>query len=88
MKAQEIADAIAKLVDHSGYPYEKWTVGITDNPSQRRSYHKQKGNDMSWWHHWNADTEDDARAVERHFLGKGMRGGTGGSGKADYVYVF
>lgn len=86
MKAQEIADAIAKLVDHSGYSYEKWTVGVTDNPSQRRSDHKR--NSSKWWHHWNADTEADARAVERHFLGKGMQGGTGGSGRADYVYVF
>lgn len=86
MKAQEIADAIAKLVDHSGHSYEKWTVGVTDNPSQRRNDHKQSNS--KWWHHWNADTEGDARAVERHFLGKGMQGGTGGSGRADYVYVF
>lgn len=88
MNAQEIADAIARLVDHSGHSYEKWTVGVTDNPAQRRSDHKQSGKDVAWWDHWNANTEQDARAVERHFLGKGMRGGAGGPGSADYVYVF
>ena len=88
MKAREIANAIAKLVDHSGYSYERWTVGVTDNPSRRRNDHKQGGRNVSWWDHWDADTEEDARAVERYFLNKGMRGGTGGSGRADYVYVF
>ena len=88
MNAQEIADEIVKLVKHSGSSYEKWTVGVTDNPTQRRNQHKQDGEDMSWWHAWNADSERTARNVEMHFLDKGMRGGTGGRGNADHVYVF
>ena len=87
MDAQGIANAIAKLVDHSGHPYEKWTVGVTDNPARRRKEYEGGGSDTSWWHDWNADTEQAARDVERHFLNKGMRGGSGGAGRADYVYV-
>ena len=87
MDAQGIADAIEKLVGHSGHPYEKWTVGVTDDPAKRRREYASGGSDVSWWHDWNADTEQAARDVERHFLGKGMRGGTGGAGRADYVYV-
>lgn len=88
MNAQGIADAIVQLVKHSGHSYEKWTVGVTDNPAQRCSDHKQSGRDVSWWHQWNANSEQDARTVERHFLDQGMRGGAGGPGRADYVYVF
>lgn len=88
MNAQEIANEIVKLVNHRGAPYERWTVGVTDSPGQRRSRHEQDGKDMSWWHAWNADTGQAARDVERHFLNKGMQGGTGGQGNADHVYVF
>lgn len=87
MNAQAIADAIEKLVSHSGHSYEKWTVGVTDSPARRRNEYASGGNDVKWWHDWNADTEQDARTVERHFLNKGMRGGSGGQGRADYVYI-
>ncbi len=64
--------------------YSIWTIGVTDSPSRRRSEH---GN-PTHWHQWDADTEQAARNVETHFLDKGMKGGTGGLGRADYVYIF
>ena len=88
MNAQEIADEIDKLVKRRGGPYKKWTVGVTDNPAQRRRNHEQDDEGVSWWHTWNASSEQAARNVEKHFLNKGMRGDTGGRGNADYVYVF
>ena len=76
-----IKSAIEGIV---GGKYSLWTIGVTDDPVRRRSEHGNPNN----WHQWNADTETDARNVERYFLDKGMKGGTGGIGRADYVYIF
>ena len=61
-----------------------WTIGVTDDPTRRKSEH---GN-PTHWHQWDADTETAARNVEKYFLDKGMKGSGGGSGGADYVYIF
>ena len=65
-------------------PYSVWTVGVTDNPTRRRGEH---GN-PNVWYQWNADTEQIARNVEAYFIAKGMNGGPGGAGRANYVYIF
>ncbi len=88
MNAQEIADEIDELVKDRGGPYKKWTVGVTDNPAERRKQHEQGGGGVLWWHTWNASSEQAARNVEKHFLDKEMQGGGGGRGNADHVYVF
>ena len=75
-----IKAAIEKIVGR----YPAWTIGVTDNPTRRRSEH---GNPNTW-HHWDADTEQVARNVEAYFIAKGMQGATGGGGGADYVYIF
>jgi len=64
--------------------YSAWTVGVTDNPGRRRAEH----GDPNAWHCWDADSETVARNVENYFLDKGMKGGSGGQGRADYVYIF
>ena len=64
--------------------YRLWTIGVTDRPAERKEEHGKPED----WHQWNADTEEAARTVEKHFIDKGMKGGTGGTGKADYVYIF
>ena len=61
-----------------------WTIGVTDDPTRRKAEH---GN-PSGWRQWDADTETAARNVESYFIAKGMKGGSGGSGRADYVYIF
>lgn len=76
-----IMRAIARI---AGRDYSKWTTGVTDDPVRRKSGH---GNPRVW-HHWNANTEKVARRIERHFINKGMKGGGGGLGSADYVYIF
>lgn len=75
-----IKAAIEKIVS----TYSLWTIGVTDDPTSRRNEH---GNPASW-HQWDADTETIARNVEAYFLDKGMKGGAGGGGGADYVYIF
>ena len=64
--------------------YSNWTIGVTDNPVRRKSEH----GDPTHWHQWDADTETAARNVEKYFLDKGMKGGGGGLGRADFVYIF
>jgi len=61
-----------------------WTIGITDNYLRRRSEHGNPSN----WHVWNPHSEEIARHIESDFLSRGMKGGSGGEGRADYVYVF
>ena len=68
----------------STLPYSSWTIGVTDDPARRRREHSNP----NVWHHWNADTDQIARNVEAHFVAKGMKGGSGGTGRADYVYIF
>jgi len=84
MNRNSIATEIANIVSNSKVSYSGWTIGVTDNPTQRKTEHGNPGS----WRQWNADSETDARAVESYFLEKGMKGGTGGLGSADYVYIF
>lgn len=80
--AQEIISAIEGVV--TAFQYSSWTIGVTDLPPDRRSQHGHPAE----WYDWNANTEEIARGVEAYFIGKGMKGGVGGPGRADYVYIF
>ena len=51
MKEDEIKTAVERV--RGSTRYSSWTIGITDNPTQRKSQH---GNPTAW-HHWRADTE-------------------------------
>ncbi len=79
-------DGTVMAETHKDYRY--WTIGVTDNTSQRKSQHDSNDKNTKFWQHWNADSEEDARDIEKHFLDKGMKGDTGGGGRADYVYIF
>ena len=68
--------------------YNLWTIGITADPEQRKSQHKSDGENVTSWRQWRADTEQQARNVEKHFLDKGMKGGGGGGQHPTYVYIF
>lgn len=64
--------------------YSIWTIGVTDDPDRRKGEHGSPKH----WMQWSADSETAARNVEAHFIAEGMEGGTGGGGKANYVYIF
>jgi len=61
-----------------------WTIGVTDNYLRRRSEHGYP----SKWRAWDAHNEEIARRIESDFIARGMKGGKGGGGGADYVYIF
>ncbi len=75
---------IKKAIENKVSNYSAWTIGVTDDPARRKEEH---GNPNPW-HQWNADSEEAARNLESYFLDKGMKGGSGGKGSADYVYIF
>jgi len=85
MEKSEIISAIEKRVKSTeSKKYSIWTIGVTDDPTTRKTQHENPKH----WMQWNADNESDARAIEKHFLDKKMKGGEGGGGTADYVYIF
>lgn len=81
MTDQEIKNDISNYVSKN---YSIWTIGITDRPTQRKTEHSNPEH----WHQWNASSEKAAREVETYFIAKGCKGGSGGKGNGDYVYIF
>lgn len=89
MRESEIIDAIETRVKSSRVvDYSSWTIGITDDPDRRRKEHADEGDNVQYWMHWKAESEAIARRVEKLFLGKGMKGGTGGGDNPIYVYIY
>jgi hypothetical protein len=84
MNESEIIRAISLGIKN----YTLWTIGITDDPQRRKSEHEAQGQNVMAWRDWKADTETIARNVERYFLDKGMKGGTGGGEHPTSVYIF
>lgn len=83
MTGSEIANAIEEW--RANIPYSCLYIGITDNIKERLfGYHKVQ----SRYIYQLADTESLARDLEKFFLAKGMKGGTGGGKRPTYVYVY
>ena len=80
MKEDDIRKAIMKTT----HTYADWTIGITENPKQRKSGH---GNPEIWYQ-WQANTEAVVRRLEKEFLSKGMKGETGGGKEPKHIYIF
>lgn len=89
MDKASIVNAIISHVESAKTKdYSLWTIGITQNPIDRREDH---GN-PAYWQSWEAVSLDDAQEIESHFINeKGMVGGTGGDLHlllTTYVYIF
>ena len=88
-----VSSAIAQINAHlKKYPsvksYSSWYVGITDDPPRRKSEHTSEGDFTGAWFAIDTGSETTARAVEKHFLDLGCKGGAGGGYDPTYVYVF
>ena len=65
--------------------YSLWTIGLTIDPSQTEV---EIGNPIGW-RQYEGDTEQVAKNVEAHFVGKGMARDTGERAwGAKYVFIF
>ena len=88
-KAAIIAAINSKVGDTK---FSIWRIGLTHDLKDRKTYWKdtEKVN-VDHWSDWQANSLSDAQDIERHFVNKGMKGGTGGdlsSRSTTYVYVF
>jgi len=89
MKEIEIINSIEqKVMSFNPKKYSVWTIGITNNPDERRAKHDAENKNTKYWMYWAADNETIARNVEKHFLDKGVQGGAGGGENPTYVYIF
>jgi hypothetical protein len=86
--AKEIVVAINEhLQKSSAKNYSDFYIGIT-NDIERRLFGEHNVPKEGYWRiHREAINEEHARAVEKHFLDKGMKGGTGG-GNCDCIWVY
>ena len=89
MEKSEIIRAIEESVNSTkSKNYSIWTIGITNDPERRKNEHEANGHNTKFWKYWKAESETDAREIEKHFQGKGMKGGGGGGENPTYVYIF
>jgi hypothetical protein len=65
-----------------------YTIGITYDEEKRKGEHKASGKDVKQWQAWKAKTQEDAQEIEKHFLAKRLKGGTGGDQKESTVFVY
>lgn len=86
---QSIVMGIEQRVQSSKAPnYKSWRIGITHDVQHRYEEWRKPPHFL----YWEADSLQDAHAIEAHFIHqKGMDGGTGGdlsARKISYVYIF
>lgn len=88
--AQEIVNEFeAHLQKNSAEYYSAFYVGIT-NDIERRLFNEHNVPKKGHWYIYRpAINEEHSRAVEKHYLDKGMKGGDGGGdGTSTYVYCY
>lgn len=89
MKKEDIIKAIeARVMRTKKQNFSIWVIGITDNLERRKEEHEGKGQNTKYWQSWKADNEFDARYIEKYFIRKGMKGGTGGGDYPNFIYMF
>jgi len=82
INGQLVAAVMLSFVEHP-----KWRVGLTQNLAERHSAWDQPKSFKCW----QADSLEDAQALEASLIAAGMKGGTGGNmepGKPTWIYVF
>ncbi|MBI4931955.1 MAG: hypothetical protein HY841_14435 [Bacteroidetes bacterium] len=64
--------------------YENWYIGVTKTPNKRKQAHRHPEK----WRAWKTSNAVIARAIEKYFLAKKMKGGGGGGTNTIWVYVY
>ena len=86
-KVQIIADFDAHLQKSSKKYYSDFYVGITNDIERRLFTEHNVKKEGAWWIYREATDKTTAQEVEEYYLGKGMKGDTGG-GTDDSIYVY
>ena len=78
-----------KLQEFKIQSYNEMYIGITNNIRRRLFDEHKVSEETGTWIWDEAVNIEQARAVEKHFLGKGMKGGDGGGDETSvYVYCY
>ena len=88
--AQEIVNDIdAHLQKSSAKYFSDFYIGITNDIDRRLFDEHNVATGGHWYIYRNAIDDEHARAVEKHYLEKGMKGGDGGGdNNSTYVYCY
>lgn len=88
--AQEIVNDIdAHLQKSSAKYFSDFYIGITNDIDRRLFNEHNVPTENHWYIYRNAINDEHSRAVEKHYLDKGMQGGGGGGDdSATYVYCY
>lgn len=86
-KEQIIADIDAHLQESNKKYFSDFYIGITNDVERRLFGEHNVDEKNGWWIYSPADSKATAQAVEEYYLGKGMKGNTGG-GNEDTTYVY
>jgi hypothetical protein len=90
--ANDKSTVISKIKSHvadRGGKCGDWYVGVASDPRQRLFDDHAVSEKGGYWVWSRCARSDDARAVEKHFLGLGMKGGPGGGDdESDCVYAY
>lgn len=79
----------AHIKNSSAKSYSEFYIGITNDVERRLFNEHNVDKNHEWWIYREAIDEINSRAVEKHFLGKGMKGGNGGGDETSvYVYCY
>jgi hypothetical protein len=79
-----------EIESHTGTSFSSWRIGITEDWEKRKKEWKDAGQNVTYWYHWQAASSTDAKDIESYYLGKNMKGGSGGqiTSRTVYVYIF
>ena len=86
---QQIIANLESHISKGGGYWRDWYIGITSDVQQRLFADHCVRGIGDWWIHQPASSAEEARFIEKHFLGKGMDGGRGGGDHSTrHVYVY
>lgn len=86
-EAARIAGEIDTYIGGTGY--RNWYAGVASDPRRRLFVEHNVEEHGGRWIFRPCSSDDVAREVEQHFLGKGCQGGPGGGdGGTRYVYAY
>ena len=86
---KEIIEDIESHMAKRGGDIDDWYVGIAEKPRERLFDDHSVDEDNGTWIYRTASSDSVARDIEKHFVDKGAKGGTGGGSKdSTAVYAY
>lgn len=86
MTAQKLTQDILQYVGND--EVRGWYAGIATNPENRLFNDHRVDKQNGRWIHGQADSVDDARAIESHLHSLGFDGDIGGGDNPQHVYAY